>query len=221
MWKLHKEIEDKYETNRDGVCLVDNKPISKGDHTLLIADFRKGRKAAGWKVAHPTNKCLAKTKDWIEQQNNSDETASTATETASARVSKDTLSMIVDKLVVLNKNLAKLEQEKTELKRHIDNQQLSIAKLQKLVRPGTTGKPPRTPADENWQPVACLGVKKTDGTECKQTRVKENGYCARHQDQSGDSETEDLKQQANKKKEQELTTEQIEQLEQIAVLEEL
>ena len=219
MYRLVKKSEDNYQTKKDSVCLIDNKPITKGENAILIGEFAKGsRRAVSWRIAHPTATCNSKVAKWINEQNEKSTTATTAT--TATPVGNDALSMIVSKLVSLNEKLTKLEQEKTELKRHIDNQRNSIAGLQKIVRIGSSTKPERTPADENNKPVVCLGIK-TDGTECKQTRVKANGYCAQHQGQSGDSEAEDLKQQADKKKEQELTTEQLEQLEQIGILEQL
>ena len=190
-------IKAKSAANRDSVCIIDGKPVSKGDKVVLLGNKVKGQRIKDWEVAHVAPKCADKIEQWITAQ---PETATTTTATTTTlkapsnvneafkivgigNKKRDGRIELLDTLVAENIELLK-EQSRT-----IEVQGNQITKLMELVRFGDSSIPVRPAADADNKPVNCLGTK-TNGQACKQTqnRLQPNGYCGQHQGQSGDSQ---------------------------------
>jgi len=176
-------IKAESETKRDGVCVIDGKPVSKGDKVVLLGNKVKGQRIKDWEVAHVAPKCADKIEQWITAQ---PETATTTTATTTTLKAPSNVNEAFKIVGIGNK---KRDGRIEQLERTLEVQGNQITKLMELVRFGDSSNPPRLAADADNKPVNCLGTK-TDGQACKQTqnRLNDSGYCHQHRKQSGDSE---------------------------------
>ena len=188
-------IKQLHESTRDSVCVIDNKPISKGDNVILLGDKVKNQRITNWQVAHVAPACSNKIEKWIAEQPTTT-AATSATGTATASKGYGSLNNIDEAFRLVgtgnqrrDSRLEKMQELLTELTKTVGLQNKQIVKLLEVVRFGETSNPVRPAADEDNKPVNCLGTK-TNGQACKQTqnRLQPNGFCGQHQSQSGDSE---------------------------------
>ena len=188
-------IKQLHESTRDSVCVIDNKPISKGDNVILLGDKVKNQRITNWQVAHVAPACSNKIENWIAEQPTTTATT-TATGTSTASKGYGSLNNIDEAFRLVgtgnqrrDSRLEKMQELLTELTKTVGLQNKQIVKLLEVVRFGETSNPVRPAADEDNKPVNCLGTK-TNGQACKQTqnRLQPNGFCGQHQSQSGDSE---------------------------------
>ena len=194
-------IKQLHESTRDSVCVIDNKPIKKGDNVILLGDKVKNQRITVWEAAHVAPACANKVEKWISDQPTT-ATATTATGTPTASKGYGDLSITEAFKLIASGNqrrdsrLEESEASNKQLLKAFTAQQAVIVgfkqrfeRIESNMRFGETSNPVRPAADEDNKPVNCLGTK-TNGQACKQTqnRLQPNGFCGQHQGQSGDSE---------------------------------
>jgi hypothetical protein len=188
-------IKQLHESTRDSVCVIDNKPISKGDNVILLGDKVKNQRITNWQVAHVAPACSNKIEKWIAEQPATTATTAPAT-TAPASKGYSALNNIDEAFRLVATGNKKRDEWQEGFAKLVGSQQRIISELLKQVSRieanmhfGETSNPVRPAADEDNKPVNCLGTK-TNGQACKQTqnRLQPNGFCGQHQGQSGDSE---------------------------------
>jgi hypothetical protein len=193
-------IKQLHESTRDSVCVIDGKPIKKGDNVILLGDKVAKQRITVWEAAHIAPACANKVENWLANQPTT--TAPTTAPTTSKGYGD--LSITEAFKLIANGNqrrdsrIDELEASNTRLSKLVTEQQKTLDKcveqingLNSAVRlpESSPSNPPRPAADAENKPVNCLGIK-TNGQACKQTqnRLQPNGYCGQHQGQSGDSE---------------------------------
>lgn len=190
---------------RSGTCSADGYELDRGDSVLLMIETNKGSKPKWHVFCADDVKCVGLAKAWVEAQ---DEDEKKSPKKSSKKTSKKTskkndfqfgdeqlvtagaVKQALAKLVSdHNKTVDGLESTIAALTERLDD----LTKWQKKTSAQLSpkGSPPRTPADENFEPVTCLGIK-SDGTECKQSGAKITnseypGFCYQHRGQSGNT----------------------------------
>ena len=202
-------INASYDSKRDGVCIIDSKPISKGDKVVLLGNKVKGQgQIKQWEVAHTAPACANKVEKWIAKQPETTTTTTTATTTASGDEFVEAFKIVAAGNQRRDTQIEQLQETNGWQSKKIDEQSREIAYLNEQVAKlldavrlpeSSPSNPSRPAADTDNKPVNCLGVSKGTGQACKQTqnRLQPNGYCGQHQGQSGDSERAELDNHAN------------------------
>ena len=190
-------IKQLHESTRDSVCVIDNKPIKKGDNVILLGDKVAKQRITVWEAAHIAPACANKVENWLANQPTTT-AATSATGTTTTSQGYGDLSITEAFRLIANGNQRR--DKELELTRELlSNQSKTIGqlvdeikRLNSVVRlpESSPSNPPRPAADADNKPTNCLGVSKSTGNACKQTqnRLEANGYCGQHQSQSGDSE---------------------------------
>jgi hypothetical protein len=199
-------------------CAADGYELAKGEPVLLAVETSKGNKPT-WHVFCPTDAaCVAAAEKLAASSKLEDKPADKpAGKPDSKKNNKKNAYQFGDERAVtagaVKEALATLQKRIDEQNKTIsglNNRIESLEKWQKQLAQKSSSKsnPERTPveADEDGNfvlPAKCLGVTKSTGKECQQTknRLQANGYCGQHQDQSGD-----VQDKTENKKELELVT---------------
>ena len=186
-------IKQLHESTRDSVCVIDGKPIKKGDNVVLLGDKVAKQRITVWEAAHIAPACANKVEKWIAEQPTT--TAPTTTPTTTS-VGYGALNNVDEAFRLVGTGNKRRDAAIEALSKLIATQSGVINQLVKQVSRietnmhfGETSNPVRPAADADNKPVNCLGIK-TNGDACKQTqnRLQPNGFCGQHQGQSGDSE---------------------------------
>ena len=186
-------IKQLHESTRDSVCVIDGKPIKKGDNVVLLGDKVAKQRITVWEAAHIAPACANKVEKWIAEQPTT--TAPTTTPTTTS-VGYGALNNVDEAFRLVGTGKKRRDAAIEALSKLIATQSGVINQLVKQVSRiesnmhfGETSNPVRPAADADNKPVNCLGIK-TNGDACKQTqnRLQPNGFCGQHQGQSGDSE---------------------------------
>jgi hypothetical protein len=189
-------IKQLHESTRDSVCVIDNKPISKGDNVVLLGDKVKNQRITVWQAAHIAPACANKIEKWIAEQPTTTPATTAPATTAPASKGYGALNNIDEAFRLVGTGNKRRDSKLEELLKAFAAQQAVIVgfkqrfeRIESNMRFGETSNPVRPAADEDNKPVNCLGTK-TNGQACKQTqnRLQPNGFCGQHQGQSGDSE---------------------------------
>ena len=204
-------INANYDSKRDGVCIIDGKPINKGEKAVLLGNKVKGqRQIKQWEVAHVAPTCANKVEKWIAKQPETTTTTTTATTTASGNEFVEAFKVVAagnqrrDNAIEQLREFHKADARGiNRLNKEIAYLNEQVAKLLDAVRlpESSPANPARPAADAENKPVNCLGIK-TDGDACQQTqnRLNDRGFCYAHRKQSGDSERAELDSHANEVK---------------------
>jgi hypothetical protein len=190
-------IKQLHESTKDSLCVIDGKPIKKGDSVVLLGDKVAKQRITVWEAAHIAPACANKVEKWIAEQPT---TAPATTATTSAGYGDLSITEAFRLIGTGNKRrddrLEELETSNKQLLKVFEAQQAVLRgfkqrfeRIESNMHFGETSNPVRPAADEDNKPVNCLGTK-TNGQACKQTqnRLQPNGFCGQHQGQSGDSE---------------------------------
>ena len=193
-------IKQLHESTKDSVCVIDNKPIKKGDNVILLGDKVKNQRITVWEAAHVAPSCANKVEKWIADQPTTTAPTTTAPATSVGYGALNNVDEAFRLVGTGNKRrdgrLEELEASNKQLLKAFTAQQAVIVgfkqrfeRIESNMHFGETSNPVRPAADEDNKPVNCLGIK-TNGQACKQTqnRLQPNGYCGQHQGQSGDTE---------------------------------
>lgn len=191
-------IKQLHESTKDSVCVIDGKPIKKGDNVILLGDKVKNQRITNWEAAHIAPACANKVEKWITEQPAT--TAPATTSTTSRGYNDLSIPEAFKTIAGGNQNrdsrIEELEASNKQLLKAFEAQQAVLRgfkqrfeRIESNMHFGETSNPVRPAADEDNKPVNCLGIK-TNGQACKQTqnRLQPNGYCGQHQSQSGDTE---------------------------------
>jgi len=197
-------IKAEYDSNRDSVCVIDGKPVNKGDKVVLLGDKVRGQQITNWQVAHIAPKCADKVENWIAKQPG---TATAAPPSPKGYGQLDSIDKAFRLIAAGNKERDSKLQGLGEFV-EIHTKTLAtlisrIAAIEDVVRlpESSQSNPARPAADSENKPVNCLGIK-TNGQACQQTqnRLNDRGFCYAHRGQSGDSERAKLDKHADEVK---------------------
>ena len=198
---------------RSGTCAADGYELERGDDVLLMIETSKGDKPKWHVFCADDVKCVGLAKSWVEAQDEEEKKPPTKKSKKSKKSTKKNDYQFGDErndssssneiLVTANAvaEALRLQQDKHDNKigdllatiSGLNNRLEILEKWQKKIEAQLSpkGRPPRTPADENFEPVTCLGIK-SDGSECKQSGAKITnseypGFCYQHRGQSGNT----------------------------------
>ena len=208
-------IKQLHQSTKDSLCVIDGKPIKKGDDVILLGDKVKNQRITVWEAAHIAPSCANKVEKWLEEQPKTTTTTTTSSKGYGDLSITEAFRLIGNGNQKRDSRLDELENSYQQTIKAFAAQQAvvvgykqtigqlteQVTKLMDVVRlpESSPSSPPRPPADADNKPVNCLGVSKSTGNACKQTqnRLEDNGYCGQHQGQSGDSERAELDKHSN------------------------
>jgi hypothetical protein len=204
---MFKIIDTNTTAKKTQTCSADGYELAKGEPVLLAVEREAGGKPK-WHVFCPTDANCVGVAESLAASSKPDKSDKTSKPTSKKNDKKNNFQFGDEQLVTagaVKEALATLQriiQDQNATISGLNNRIEYLEKWQKQLSQKSDSKsnPQRTPvdADEDGNynvPAVCLGTK-SDGTECKQTRINEQGYCHQHKAQSGVAEdkTEDSKQ---------------------------